>query len=196
MSLTRVTIKARDYASYASVAKADAALAVDPVRGATWSALDEEAKGIRLVAATNRLDLLRWLGRKTGGASQENEWPRSSLVYPDGTPVPSDTVPRKVERATILLAGSIASTPSQANAGTSGAATKRVKAGSSEVEFFHRRESVTGKPIQDETVFELIRQWIEGRDIGTGSTGPVATGTDSESAFENAGRYGRTKGLA
>ncbi len=70
MSLTRVTINTTGHASYASVTEADAALAVDPVRGDAWSALDEEAKGIRLIAATNRLDLLRWAGRKTGGASQ------------------------------------------------------------------------------------------------------------------------------
>ena len=141
--------------------------------------------------------MLVWRGKKAGGASQLNAWPRSDLTYlDDGTEVADDEVPNEVERATILLASSIASTPSHADAGTSSTATKRVKAGSAEVEFFHRQESVDGKPIQDETVFALIRQWLAGMDISGGSMGPLAPGTDGESAFENAGRYGRTKGFA
>ncbi len=197
MSLTTITINATKYASYASVAEADAALAVDPLRGNAWSALSNEAKGIRLIAATNRLDLLRWKGRKTREAPQTNAWPRSGLTYADdGTAVTDDKVPRQVERAAILLAGSIASTPSHADAGTSSRAAKRVKAGSAEVEFFHRQEPVTGKPIQDETVFELIRQWLEGYSVVSGSRGALASGTDGESAFENRDRYGRTGGFA
>ena len=57
MSLTDITINGNSYASYASVTEANATLAVDPVRMAAWAALDEQGKGIRLVAATARLDL-------------------------------------------------------------------------------------------------------------------------------------------
>ena len=195
MSLSTIQVASVDYIAYASVAEADIALAVDPVRMAAWAALTDENKGINLIAATRRLDLLRWQGSKTGGAAQENAWPRSNLLYADDTPIPEDTIPRDLERATILLAGSIAATPAQANAGTSSSAISRVKAGSAEVEFFRQQTTITGKPVQDETVFELIRQWLQGRASST-SVGARASGTDGKSQFADAYRYGRTQGFS
>ena len=195
MSLGTITINGEDYTAYASVVEADAALAVDPVRMTAWAAFDVDSKGIRLVAATNRLDLLSWQGTKAGGAAQANAFPRFGLFYEDDTVVPDDDIPRNLERATILLAGSIASTPGHADAGTSSTTISRVKAGSAEVEFFRRQESVSGKPVQDETVFELVRRWLQGRDSGT-TTGAMASGTDGESVFADANRYGRTQGFS
>ena len=195
MSLSVITINAEDYTAYASVSEADIALAVDPVRMTAWSARNDDSKGIHLIAATNRLDLLSWQGSKTGGSAQVNAFPRSGLSYDDDTPVPDNAVPRDLERATILLAGSIASTPAQANAGTSGRAISRVKAGSAEVEFFRQQETVTGKPVQDETVFELIRQWLQGRDSSSAS-GAMASGTDGCSHFAQTNPYGRTDGFS
>ena len=195
MSLSIIQISGEDYVAYASVAEADAALAVDPTRKSTWEALTDEAKGIDLIAATSRLDLLRWAGSKTGGVAQENAFPRSGLFYEDNTPVPDDAIPLNLERATILLAGSIASTPAQADAGTSGRAISRVKAGSAEVEFFRQQTTITGKPVQDETVFELVRQWLQGRS-GSSSLGPMASGTDGKSQFEETNRYGRSQGFS
>ena len=195
MSLSTIQVAGNDYIAYASVAEADIALAVDPVRMAAWAALTDENKGIDLIAATRRIDLLRWLGAKAGGSSQVNAFPRSGLFFPDGTPVPKDTIPLDLERATILLAGSIAATPAQANAGTSAQAISRVKAGSAEVEFFRRQETITGKPVQDETVFELIRRWLQGR-AGSSSTGAMASGTDGVSHFAQTNPYGRTEGFS
>ena len=195
MSLADISVGGVDYIAYASVAEADIALAVDPVRMAAWAALTDENKGINLIASTHRIDLLRWQGSKAGGSSQVNAFPRSGLFFPDNTPVPGDTIPRNLERATILLAGSIASTPAQANAGTSGRAISRVKAGSAEVEFFRQLTTITGKPIQDETAFELIRQWLQGRASST-SVGAMASGTDGESQFAQANPYGRTEGFS
>ena len=195
MSLTDITINAQVYKAYASVAEADIALAVDPVRMAAWAALMDENKGINLIASTRRLDLLSWQGAKAGGSSQVNAWPRSGLFYEDGTPVPEDTIPRDLERATILLAGSIASTPAHANVGTSGRTISRVKAGSAEVEFFRQQETITGKQVQDETVFALVRRWLQGRSSST-TVGAMASGTDGKSQFEDAYRYGRTQGFS
>ena len=195
MSLSTITVGGNDYSSYASLVEADIALAVDPTRMAAWVLSVVMTRGIRLIAATNRLDLLRWQGDKTAGASQANKWPRSGLLYRDGESVPDDEVPTEVERATILLAGSIASTPAHSNAGTSSIAIKSVGAGPAAVEFFHRQESVSGKPIQDETVFELVRQWLEGSNLVTGATGPLATGTDGESSFKG-DRYERSEGFS
>ena len=124
-----------------------------------------------------------------------NAWFRTGLFYEDGTPIPEDTIPRDLERATILLAGSIASTPAQADAGTSGRAISRVKAGSAEVEFFRQQTTITGKPVQDETVFALVRRWLQGRGSSS-SVGAMASGTDGESQFADANRYGRTQGFS
>ena len=193
MSLSTIQVAGIDYMAYASVAEADIALAVDRVRMTAWAALSTDDKGINLISSSRRLDLLFWQGSKATGSSQENAWPRAGLFYQDGTPVPDDAIPRDLERATILLAGSIASRPAQANVGTSGRAIKRVVAGPAEVEFFRQQETITGKPVQDETVFELVRQWLQGRG---GATGAVASGTDGESQFADAYRYGRTQGFS
>ena len=195
MSLSSIDYSGTSYIVYANLVEALAVLQVDPTRMTAWAALSDEDKGIRLIAATNRLDLLNWQGEKAGGSSQPNQWPRSGLVYRDGESVPDDAIPLAIERATILLAGSIASTPAHSNVGTSSTSTKRVKAGSAEVEFFHRQESVSGKPIQDETVFELVRDWLEGSNLVTGSTGSLATGTDGESSFVG-DRYERSEGFS
>jgi len=181
MSISTITINAIDYIAYASVAEADAYLAVDPVRGAAWDVLTDDQKGARLVSATRRLDLLAWAGEKTGGASQENAWPRTGVTYPDGTAVPDDEVPLEVENATILLAGTINLTASAANAGTSGNNKKRVKAGSAEVEYFR---PTTGTQLQDDTAFALVRIFLGSQSaMTTASLGARATGTCEESSF-------------
>lgn len=191
MTITTITISAVDYTAYASVAEADPYLAVDPVRAVTWAALSADQKGGFLVAATRRLDLLDWEGEKTGGAAQENKWPRTGLTYPDGTAVSTTEVPKEVENAAILLAGSIAITASKADAGTSGSNTKRVKAGSAEVEFF--RSTLPGTALQDETAFKLIGPFLGG--ALTALFGG-ATGTDGSSSFTCKDAPGLTDGYA
>lgn len=180
-----------DYTSYASLAEANTRLAVDPVRSAAWALLSDPQKNVNLVAATNRLDLLNWAGEKAGGNSQENAFPRTGLTYSDGEAVTDSDVPHEVEVATILLAGSIALDASLANSGSSGSNIERVKAGSAEVEFFR---PTTGKPIQDETVFALIKAFLSG--AASSSVGAFASGTGDESAFSDDCKYGRTKGFA
>ena len=194
MSLTEITITGETdpYTSYASLAEANRRLAVDPIRMTAWDALGDNAKNVHLVSGTNRLDLLDWDGEKAGGASQENDWPRTGLSYEDGTAVPSDEVPYEIEVATILLAGTIAKTPQAAGSGTSSTSIKAVKAGSAQVEFFPRQEALEDKPIQDETAFDLVRRWLG----GSGSvSGPFVSGAECTSVFEN-DDYGYRQGLS
>lgn len=191
MTISTITIATVDYTAYASVAEADPYLAVDPVRGAIWGALAVDVKGAHLVAATRRLDLLDWQGEKTGGASQENKWPRTGVSYPDGTAVSTVEVPQEVENATILLAGSIAISAAVANAGSSGTNVKSVKAGSAAVAFFRQQD---GKPLQDETAFKLVQIFLEASAFSS-ALGPLATGTDGESTFEDIDQWGRTRGF-
>ena len=190
MSITVLVIGADNYTSYASLAEADTRLAVDPVRMTTWAALTNAQKSIYLVAATNRLDLLSWRGAKAGGPSQVNAFPRTGLTYKDGTPVTDTDVPQEVEDATILLAGSIAIDAALADSGTSGSNIKRVKAGSAEVEFF---VPISGLPIQDKTVFALIKCFLQGSV--TAGAGNYASGVCDESSFKDRDRYGKSEGF-
>lgn len=195
MTITVLNIGGVNYNSYASVAEADARIAVDPTRATAWAALAIAVKEANLVAATYRLDLLIWQGEKTGGASQINKWPRTGVVYPDGTPVTTTDVPLEVQDATSLLAGSITLSAKNANAGSSGSNIKRVKGGSAEVEFFvGTLGTAADAPLQDETVFALIGPFLEGSTISS-ETGALASGTDGESSFCDRDAFGRTRGF-
>ncbi|KFH18424.1 hypothetical protein ELZ19_06740 [Brucella abortus] len=190
MAITTITIGGNDYVAYASVAEADAYLAVDPVHGPTWAALATDAKGSNLVAATRRLDLLNWAGSKASGDDQEEQWPRTGVTYRSGGSVPDDEVPLGVERATIILAAAIAADPELSGAGTSGSNAKRVKAGTAEVEFFRQQ---TGVPLQDETAYNLVREFLQAASMSA-AVGPMASGTDGESSFADGNKYGRLAG--
>ncbi len=193
MTINTITISTIDYIAYATRVQVNSYLAIDPVRGTTWTALtdSDDIRGPFIVAATRRLDLLTWQGEKTGGAAQVNDWPRTGLTYPDGTAVSTTEVPQEVEDATALLSGSIAITAAVADAGSSGSNVKGVKAGSAQVDFFRAQE---GKPLQDETAFALIQFWLEGHAVNS-SVGPLATDTSGVSTFTDLDQWGRTRGF-
>ena len=189
MSLTAITIDGVNYQAYASVAEADPYLAADPIRGAAWAAQQDDQKGIYLVASTRRLDLLRWAGQPTA-ASQATEFPRTGLTF-RGESIPDDEIPAALENATILLAGTIASTPRAAGKATT-RSIRKVRAGPAEIEF-SRGAAQSAPLIADETAFELIRQWLAG-GLAAG-TGPFVSGAcpSEPSADDN---YKRTRGFA
>ena len=177
--------------SYATDTEADRALGFDPIRRTAWAALDDDAKARSLIAATQRLDLLRWRGERVdkNRETQTTEWPRSGLTYADGSDVPASGVPSNLERACILLAGTIAATPATADEGQSAQPIRRVRAGSAEVEFRSGRARAR-RPIQDETAYALISQWLLGGGILAGE----AYGTDETTAFDD--DYERERGFA
>ena len=180
MSLTTLTINGIDYTSYATVAEADAYLAVDPTRGMTWAALSVDAKSSNLIAATRRLDLLDWSGERVSD-TQDTDWPRTGATC-NGNPVSSTGVPIEVEQATILVAGSIALDSANADAGTAGSNIQRVRAGTAEVEFF--RPTIPGAPLQDTTAFSIVSCLLGGATASSALSGK-ATGTDGRSSFDD-----------
>ena len=111
-------------------------------------------------------------------------------------------MPHEVERATILLAGSISSTPAHSNAG--GASSERVvravQAGSARVQFDTSQSvDVIGvdksahQGLEDNSVVALVRRWLKSsQSVGKS----VAYGTDAASQFTDANRYGRNEGFA
>ena len=199
MSISQVSINGHDYTTYASVAEADIVLAVDPVRRTEWSTASEMDKEIYLIAATQRLDLLSWDGAKAGGASQAHAFPRSGLTYADGTAVPSDEVPADVERACILLAGSISGDEKHASAvTTSTASIERLKAGPVEIEYADGSSVETNSSgLQDQDVHQLVAHWITTSHVGSGTaTGSVVSGVGAQSSFCDVSPYGLVDGYS
>ena len=194
MSLTDFDIGKDHYTAYASLEEANRILAVDPKRKATWAALSDDDKTINLIASTNRLDLMSWRGERTGGAQQTTAFPRTGLVDEDGQDIPEGEIPARLERATALLAGSIAADTKNADPGQAAPAVRRVKAGPAEVEFARSARARDKRPIQDETVFQLIGLWLAAAVDSSAAIGAAAFGTDGESAF--ADDYRRREGLA
>jgi hypothetical protein len=96
-------------AIYGTLAAADA---YHLARGnAAWTGTDE-AKGAALQRATDYIDgryrymtaggcwVSAFRGSKTGGRSQDLEWPRTGATDSEGNEIPDDEVPIEVEHAT------------------------------------------------------------------------------------------------
>ncbi len=184
MSLTTITVGSVAYPSYATVAEADAFLAVDPERSMAWADLDPEGKGLRLIAATRRLDSLRWAGSKADDA-QAAEWPRRGLFYETGDAVPGDAIPERLEQACILLSGDYAA--GRVDDGEDGVIQSERVGPIATTYFYPRRRSHAARLLGD--ALGLVSQWLEGPSIAA----PVATGTDARSVFTPRDRYGRTE---
>ena len=199
MTLSSLDISGAQYSAYASVDEADLELVVAPARSAAWVAHTGDLKKILLVAATRRLDLLRWRGTRAGGAAQANAFPRAGLYYEDGTSVDSAVIPDALVRATAYMAATIGEDNAASGAGQSASvgAIKSVKAGSARVEFAtptSSQNTADPKPVQDETVFELIARWLESEAGPTGAgVGAAAFGLcEDDSEYD----YSRTGGFA
>jgi len=193
MTLSVITINAINYDTYASRAQVNNYLNVEPVRMADWNALadSDAARGIYIIAATRRLNLLSWQGTKTGGASQVNAFPRTGLLYADGTAVSTSEVPQEIEDATALLAGSINLDTDTADNGSSGSNVKTAVAGSVNVSFFRQTD---GLMLQDETAFKLISQWMEAATTSTAIGAMSTADPDAASRFSDIDNWGRTGG--
>ena len=169
------------YVAYANADDAAVRLATDPVRTTTVTAQ-------QMVAATFRLDLLRWRGAKTD-EDQATQWPRTGMTFQDGSAIGTDIIPRELKVACAYLAGTIATTPEAANVAANADPIKRVRAGSAEVEY--RRGARRGVDFPDPTAYALVRHWLRGSVYGLY---PEAYGTGGETSFES-GQYDRTDGF-
>lgn len=190
MTIVTIDIDGNTYQSYATVADADERLLVDASRGVAWGKLTPRARGVALVGATRRLDLMDWAGAKAGGDdSQELAWPRTGVTYPDGTAVASVGVPSAVRDATILLAGTMVTVPAAGDAGSSSSNIKSVGAGSARVEFFRPTQGVA---LRDETAYALLAPFLAATAGGVVS-GACVTGNEGTSSFTDATYPGLTE---
>ena len=190
MSLHSVTIGSTAYDAYADVVEADIYLAVELTYFAAWDALSDEDKNVRLIAATRYLDGFRWAGEPTT-PGQATEWPRSGLLGRDGEDLATDSVPRAIENATILLAADLAIDSGALSVSSSDGNVQSERIGPKAVTFFRpRRQTRLEVTIGNRRVHGLVRRWLF-----SARTPPVVSGTDRRSAFEPE-RFGRSEGIA
>lgn len=68
---------------------------------ADWAELDEDEREAAMTRASDYVDQrYQYPGRKSGGRSQERQWPRTGATDCDGELIPDNDVPSEVERAT------------------------------------------------------------------------------------------------
>lgn len=101
---------------------------------------DDDLIGQALVRASEYIDaayLTVWPGVKAEGRTQTRQWPRAGVWDASGYPVDADTVPAEVENATyegasreLTTTGALA-----ADVKPGGGVIRRVRAGSTEVEY-------------------------------------------------------------
>lgn len=145
------------YSTYADVEFADEYLSADVERATTWMARSELDKGRGLVSATRLLQRMGWAS---------------------GEAPSTDAAPSPVPEATSMLAADILTTPALSSGSGTGSNTKRVKAGSAEVEFFR---PVEGTPLP-QAVWDLLRPLLGG--TASAEAWGLVGGTDQCSRFD------------
>ena len=182
--MAQVTIDGNVFEVYASVPQADVFLLGDVVLGAAWAtALNQEQA---LVSATRYIDRQTWQGEQTDPGVQELEWPRTEVTDKYGDPVNDALVPVEIFQASIMLAAMFIQDASLFGEADTGSNTRKIKAGSAEVEFF-KPEGGTRFP---DAVQDLVGQFLA---AAVGVTPPEAFGTDVERTLEDG--YGLSRGF-
>jgi hypothetical protein len=179
--MATVTINTVVYDVYADVATADSYYNAS-TDFATWDALTDEEKARGLVSSTRLIDRQKWLGEKTD-AEQALAFPRTGLTDCDGTEIDEDTIPDAVIDASILLALDLATGSTVTTSATTEDLTKRLKAGSVEIEKFRADQTtVTRFPLP---IMELLGCFMSGNVTVAGSLdyGTDGCGFDGDYSF-------------
>ena len=172
--MATVTIGVTVYTVYSDVTAADLYFN-GSTQFADWAAftVDEKARG--LVSATRLLDRQVWQGEEEVDG-QDLAFPRTGLVDCAGDPLDAvDTLPFAVE-ASQLLALDILSGEEVETSRSTEDLTKRLKAGSVEIENFRADPIVSGGRFSVD-VLELIGCFLGGAVTIAGS---LSSGTDGE----------------
>ena len=167
--MATVSIDGVDYTAYATVDYADAYLGASFTATAWRDETDEDVKGRALVESARLLDRQRWLPDYDTFAEREDV---------------DDIVNASIELAALLVGGDT----DFLTASTTESNTRRLKAGSAEIEFFRPTTAVaTRLPYQ---IHEMLRDYLGGGDWA--DAGVLAYGTDDEAANLD---FGATGGL-
>lgn len=121
-------------------------------RGLTFASSPSDAGEQAIIRATASLDAQyrgRFNGYKTSGRSQNLEWPRTAAFDAEGYDIASDEIPQEVINATCELAAREFDEANSTNPDIGkDAFTKRMKAGSVEIEY--------GANVPAVTVFSVV----------------------------------------
>lgn len=185
---TTVTINGEDYDVYASVEEVDR-YANGSLTADAWQALTDDDKARVLVSVTRWIDSQCWQGEKIDPA-QPLAWPRTVGALP------------VIEQAAIMLSILLAANPElmdQMTGATVSAdgGTKRLKAGSVEIEYFRALNfTVYGSSGRldpfPRNIMILIGQWLCANQGGSvwGFAGSTAYGTCEPSVTGRRNRFG------
>ncbi|GGB00435.1 hypothetical protein GCM10011491_30800 [Brucella endophytica] len=186
-SYPQVTISSTVYPAYVNVADADAFLN-GSVNAAAWIALSGDDKGRAIVTAVRLIDAQDWKGAKTD--------PDNALAWPRTCQADQTTLPAALVNVTIQLAFAITQNPELAGGASSGqGGTKRLKAGSVEIEYFN-----TGiLPSQSNAsalwgILAPLAGCLASSGAGTSLVGAFASGTTRQSPFSDPD-YSLTRGI-
>lgn len=172
--MATVTIGSSVYIVYSSLSEADEYFNAS-TQYADWNAFNDDQKRRGLVSGTRLLDRQSWQGTKTelGSPTQDLEFPRTGLTDCSGTSVASDDTLDLAVEASQLLALDLLDGEELETSTSTEDRTKRIKAGSVEVENF--RASIDSATRFPTDVMELIGCFLAGSAAIAGS---IATGTD------------------
>lgn len=175
------------------VADADSYFAA--VFGETWSALTTLQKQQALVSAARLMDrAVLWSGSKSV-ATQPRQWPRDGATDAcTGTSVTDGTIPDGIVFGQFELAGSIAADSGLLSSPGSGSNTKRVKAGSAEVEFFSPTQGTNLETRLPQNVHDLVACFRDGAGGILPSSGSLSSGTGDDSAFDDCNQHDLDEG--
>jgi hypothetical protein len=193
--MPQITIGSTVYETYVTVAAVDE-YANGSLNAAAWEALIADDKGRAIVMATRWLDSECWQGAKVD-ESQPLAWPRV---------IAGVTIIEPVERAAILLAILTASNPElpdQMSGNVESSAdggTKRLKAGSVEVEYFRNLSFIvygngSMSPFPRSVMSLLGAYLCAALGSGLGNAGSIAYGTCTPSTIGYRNKFGVNRGL-
>lgn len=170
-----VTIGSTDYTTYSDVADADEHFN-GSTNYATWAAFTPDDKARGLVSSTRLLERQAWQGAKEDDC-QQLDYPRTGLTDCEGNALDADDTTAPVIEASQLLALDILSGEEVETSRSTEDLTKRLKAGSVEIENF-RGDALTSGGRFPVNVMELIGCFLSGSAAAI--SGSISSGTDGE----------------
>lgn len=172
--MTTVTIGSTDYEVYSDETDADEYFN-GSINSATWGAFTSDSKKRGLVSGTRLIDRQVWLGEKED-PEQLTAFPRTGLVDGNGDSLTAAEAQVYVKEASQLLAYDLLEGEELETSATTEDLTKRIKAGSVEIENFRASiDTATRFPLD---VMELLRFFMASQ---TAISGSISSGVDGVS---------------
>lgn len=179
--MSTVTIGASDYETYSDVAEADIYFNGSS-QFSDWAAVTDDNKARGLVSSTRLLDRQSWQGEKAETSPDTTlDFPRTGLTDCQGDASDEDANLALAVEASQLLALDILSGESVETSRSTEDLTKRLKAGSVELENFRAQIGANSRFSVD--VMELIGCFLASNVTIAGSIGSGTDGTALDDDF-------------